>query len=136
MISLDKINSEVNRYVGDLQSRIDKARSIKGFIPVFETAYYIQMCDGSLHIDFPWNDGFSKVMEQAEDNGWVLGSEYEMPESGSHAYIYVHEECRFRLWLEKNASASGSTCKRVKIGTREIPVYTVDCDHQVEFMEE
>lgn len=84
---------------------------------------------------FPWNqDTEDAMLEILNDAGWELINTHFYDTDGSFKLEFNHPDLRNSstfwndLTLYKQSSLEGSTCHKVKVGTKEVDVYEMECN--------
>ncbi len=92
---------------------------------------YIMTRPGELRVDIPFTSIAYAEYRQALGSNWILeqGTQQGQQDNDSDGYWYfVHKYTGIRLTLCLNADNEYATCKRIKVGAREVPIYETVCN--------
>lgn len=86
-------------------------------------------------LNFPWIQEYEDaVLEILHEAGWELVTTHFYDTDGSFKYEFNHPDlgnsstCWNDLTVYKSSNLKGSTCHKVKVGTKEVDVFEMECN--------
>ena len=112
-------------------------KTIKLVPDIYNVARFSFDLINNLRIRIPWKeDEYRRIRGVLENAGWEETYSSEYADQGSRVHSFRHEDAPENVVIVLDSTVKGSVCKRVKVGTKEVDDFIMECSHQVEFMEE
>lgn len=92
---------------------------------------YIWSIGFDLNVDIPWDVAKLRQIRERLGSDWKLLYKPCLSDQGTLSFRYRHVNGTF-LWIYMQPQREGSTCRRVQVGEKTVPVYKVVCDGQAE----
>lgn len=135
---ITKIRNTARRDVEEKQKRAEHIDRVLIRIPGKVYQYVSDAFTGSYShvvLYIPWNQDIeSAVLEILHEAGWEIIGTHFYDNDGSMKIEFNHPdlENKSTFWndlvLYKISNLEGSTCHKVKVGTKEVDVYEMECN--------
>lgn len=82
---------------------------------------------GELRVDVPFTPTAYVEYRKALGDKWRKGAEGWQNSDGDSYFEFIHKATEIPLTLCLDAASKYATCKRVQIGTKEVPIFETIC---------
>jgi hypothetical protein len=127
----------LDKKLRDRERELEAAQKVKALIPesVFDRLdllgedNYVQVmeCGGKVDIWLPWlPDEADAILVDLMNAGFEIESDNYRPDLATRFFSLAHPAAA-HVNLMMDAAEKGSTCRLVKVGAQETPLYQVEC---------
>lgn len=118
-----RLEKQLKEYASKIESTITAARDLPEIGRLYTTVE-----PGSLRVDVPFTPTAYAEYRKALGSKWQSKKESSWQTSDGDTYFsFAHKKTGVFLALCLDATSEYATCKRVQVGTKEIPIFETIC---------